>query len=245
MSYTVIPSLDVMQYMYDAGFRYGKGLVNGLAVVYAETAGTLDPKITNTAGNNPPSTDRGLWQLNSYWHSEVSDACAFDPVCSTKEAFRIYSANGGFGSWSAFNNGGYQKYMHAAYATYDGWTLKGALTASLEQVKTQLLDTQKLLGTAKSQVTQLQSDLAAANVKIATLSKGQEDLVAKYDQAVLDRQTAITLSETLEGQITQLNTDHAAALEQLQKDYDLKIQAIEFNIDSYLASLRSQLIPGA
>lgn len=28
--------------------------------------------------------DRGLWQINSYWHSEISDECAFDYICSTE-----------------------------------------------------------------------------------------------------------------------------------------------------------------
>jgi hypothetical protein len=28
--------------------------------------------------------DRGLYQINSYWHPEVSDECAFSVACSTK-----------------------------------------------------------------------------------------------------------------------------------------------------------------
>ncbi len=30
------------------------------------------------------SRDRGLWQINSYYHPEVSDECAFDYKCSTE-----------------------------------------------------------------------------------------------------------------------------------------------------------------
>ena len=45
----------------------------------------LDPNAKNTEGNSPArSVDRGLWQINSYHHSEVSDECAFDVRCSTE-----------------------------------------------------------------------------------------------------------------------------------------------------------------
>ena len=30
------------------------------------------------------SYDRGFYQINNYWHPEVSDSCAFDFVCSTR-----------------------------------------------------------------------------------------------------------------------------------------------------------------
>lgn len=53
-------------------------------------------------GQNPnPTIDRGLWQINSYWHSEVSNECAFDLECSTKEAIRIRLADGNFNQWLA------------------------------------------------------------------------------------------------------------------------------------------------
>jgi len=43
------------------------------------------PDLKANAGNHPSySVDRGLFAINSYWHSEVSDECAFDPVCSVK-----------------------------------------------------------------------------------------------------------------------------------------------------------------
>jgi len=35
-------------------------------------------------GMNATNYDRGFYQINSYYHAEVSDNCAFDLVCSTK-----------------------------------------------------------------------------------------------------------------------------------------------------------------
>ena len=43
------------------------------------------PDLKANAGNYPAdSVDRGLFAINSYWHSEVSDECAFDPACSAR-----------------------------------------------------------------------------------------------------------------------------------------------------------------
>lgn len=48
--------------------------------------------------------DRGLWQINAYWHYEVNNACAMDIECSTKEAIRIRKANGNWNQWYGFKN---------------------------------------------------------------------------------------------------------------------------------------------
>lgn len=44
--------------------------------------------------NRDGSYDRGYWQLNSFSHSEVSDDCAYNLQCSTKEALRILRERG-------------------------------------------------------------------------------------------------------------------------------------------------------
>jgi hypothetical protein len=241
---TVLSPLDVMQYMWDAGFRYNAGLVNGLAVAYAETAGTLDPKITNQAGNTPPSTDRGLWQFNSYWHAEISDACAFDPVCATQQAYRIYKANGSFNSWSAFNNGAYKNYMPAAYATYNCFVVVQSLRTDLANTKNTLASTQAQLTQAQNSITSLQNQLADANAKIVTLSQGQEELVAKLDQAVADRQDAIVQAQTLEGTIAQMKIDNQATIDAMNADFVLKLQTIEANLNTYLKGISDQIFQG-
>jgi len=45
------------------------------------------------------SVDRGLWQINSYWHSEVSPICAYEYQCATFEAIRIIQERG-FEEWT-------------------------------------------------------------------------------------------------------------------------------------------------
>jgi hypothetical protein len=53
----------------------------------------LDPTAINDKGNNPAtSKDRGLFQYNSYWQSQVSDECAFDLTCSTKQTIKMIEA---------------------------------------------------------------------------------------------------------------------------------------------------------
>ena len=42
----------------------------------------LDPKAVNI--NKDGSKDRGLYQINSKWHAEITDEQAFDPVFSTR-----------------------------------------------------------------------------------------------------------------------------------------------------------------
>lgn len=45
----------------------------------------LNPTLVNTRNNKPShSRDRGIFQINDYWHPEVSDAQAFDVEFSTK-----------------------------------------------------------------------------------------------------------------------------------------------------------------
>lgn len=95
------------------GFR-GNGLVTILAIALAESG--LNPAATNTSNNTPPSEDRGILQINSYWHPEVSDACAFDPACAFAQGFRISSSGSNFTPWSTYTNGDYQAHIAAVVA---------------------------------------------------------------------------------------------------------------------------------
>lgn len=89
-------------------------LTVAVALVLAESGG--DPYAKNSAGNTPPSTDRGLWQFNSYWRKDVPDSCAFDPVCASKEALRSSKNGTDFSAWSAYKNGSYKGKMAQAAA---------------------------------------------------------------------------------------------------------------------------------
>lgn len=64
----------------DEGFKWPTYLVN-----MACHEGWLEEKTINDKGNTPSnSIDRGLYGINNYWHSEVSDECAFDLDCATR-----------------------------------------------------------------------------------------------------------------------------------------------------------------
>ncbi|MFB7054081.1 hypothetical protein [Streptomyces vinaceus] len=101
---------------YDAGFR-GDGLVTAVAVALAESS--CNPSATNVTNNRPPSRDRGLWQINDYWHSEVDDACAYDAQCNANAAFRISAGGTNWEPWSTYTAGAHWRHMDEARAAVD------------------------------------------------------------------------------------------------------------------------------
>lgn len=54
-----------------------------LAMRVAMCESGLDPEARNLIQGK--GIDRGLYQWNSYYHPEISDRCAYDIECSTKE----------------------------------------------------------------------------------------------------------------------------------------------------------------
>ena len=108
-----LTATQVAQYAYNAGFR-GDGLIYAIAIAGAESGYRTDA--TNTVRNSPPSTDRGLWQLNSYWHPEVSDTCAFDPACSAQAVYKTSSSGTSWTQWTTWNNGAYKSRLSEAQA---------------------------------------------------------------------------------------------------------------------------------
>src|SRR5258708_7364552 len=80
-----------------AGFS-GISLITIMAIAFAESR--LDPA---AVGQQDPR-DRGILQINSYWHPEVSDTCAFSPPCAFKEAYRISQQGKNFSQWNTYKN---------------------------------------------------------------------------------------------------------------------------------------------
>ncbi len=78
------------------------------AIAMAESAG--DP---SAVGKNrkPRSFDRGLFQINSRWHAEVSDRCAYDAQCNAREALRISDGGRNWRQWSTWHNEAYKAYL--------------------------------------------------------------------------------------------------------------------------------------
>ena len=86
--------------------------VVAVAVEWAEAGGNTDAKHVNTDG----SIDRGLWQINSRWHPEVTDAQAYDANASTDAAYRISFGGTVWTPWAVFNNGAYTRWIDSARA---------------------------------------------------------------------------------------------------------------------------------
>jgi hypothetical protein len=80
-----------------------------VAVAWAESRG--NPGAT---GRNPGSYDRGLWQINSKWHPDVSDSCAYNAACNAKNAVRISSGGSRWSPWATYNDGLHRKFMGQA-----------------------------------------------------------------------------------------------------------------------------------
>ena len=85
---------QLYQYGKQAGFT-GAALDEVVAIAFAESAGDTQHQNVNHAqltvnGTTYPfSTDRGVLQINREWNPDVSDACAFDPVCSFAWAYKV------------------------------------------------------------------------------------------------------------------------------------------------------------
>ena len=220
----VYSPIDFCADCYAAGFRVGKGLATILAIAGAETAGTYDPKITNTAGNSPPSTDRGIVQINSYWHPEVSDACAFDPKCAAVQAFRISNQGSSFTPWATYNNGSYKRYLQVAWMAIDAYGRITALNGDKDALN--------------QQIAQLQVTAAASQQTIDGLKKQLAEFQAKYDQLnSADQQTVAQL----QGQITDLTTQRDQAAVQAEAAQG-RVKQIETNIDNFIKDFRAELL---
>jgi len=81
-----------------------------LATAIAKAESGFRPWITNTAGNTH-GIDRGLWQINSYWHPEVSASCALSASCNARAAMRISKQATRWSEWWTWKNGKHLPFM--------------------------------------------------------------------------------------------------------------------------------------
>lgn len=63
-----------------------QGVDPKLALAIATCESSLKPTATNI--NKDGTRDRGVFQINDYWHPNVSDDMAYDPVRSTEWAVK-------------------------------------------------------------------------------------------------------------------------------------------------------------
>ena len=101
------------QYAINAGFK-GDSALTIVAIAMAETGGTLSTTVTNSTGNSH-GVDRGILQINNYYHAEVSDAQAFNPQEAFIAAYRISRSGTYFGEWVTYTttnaSASYKKYL--------------------------------------------------------------------------------------------------------------------------------------
>lgn len=91
----------------NVGFS-GEGLRMAHAIMMAESGG--NPLAQNV--NRDGSLDRGLFQINSRWHPEVTDP--FNPLANVLAAYRISNGGTAWNQWSTFKNGAYKKFYNAS-----------------------------------------------------------------------------------------------------------------------------------
>lgn len=112
----VLPPIKCARAARNAGWT-DANLVISTAVALAESG--CDP---DAVGNNPPtegcpsgSRDRGAWQINDCYHSEVSDACAFNLRCNAEAAYTIFQdAGNAFQPWTSYNTRAFRFFLTEA-----------------------------------------------------------------------------------------------------------------------------------
>lgn len=121
----VITIQQALAYAQAAGFQ-GQALVTAVAIAMAESG--LDTNSANTTTSGV-GIDRGIVKFNSYFHSEVSDACAYDPACAFKEFYRVSQGGTNFCEWCTYNkncatpcnsNGPYTQFVAQVSSVFQG-----------------------------------------------------------------------------------------------------------------------------
>lgn len=95
-----------------------------VAVILGESGG--DPAKVN---REPGNVDRGLWQISSKWHPEVTDEQAFDVQASTTAALRISAGGTDFNPWHATKAPAFAGHLRTAEQAVAEYDAKGSGSA--------------------------------------------------------------------------------------------------------------------
>jgi hypothetical protein len=132
---------QVIQYAYDAGFRGEETLTIVTAIAVAESALWTQWRNWHTEyGYRPASepfgvegpawawnanhtqqvhSDRGLWQISSYWWGKYSDARADNPAEAAKVVVEMSKLGTNFDPWDSYaDTRNAQRHMDSAF---NGW----------------------------------------------------------------------------------------------------------------------------
>lgn len=115
-----LSDIAIAGYAASAGFT-GPALTMAVAIALAESGGDPGARgLNRNAQGQTTSVDRGLWQINSVYHPEVSDTCAYNPACAANSAYTISNRGQNWQPWSTFSNGAYKQYMSRGLAAAMG-----------------------------------------------------------------------------------------------------------------------------
>jgi Lysozyme like domain len=107
LSGTKLSIAQLVGYAQQAGFT-GTGLATIVAIALAESSGWTQAQ---QWGPQQSGTDRGVLQINSYWHPDVSDTQAYDPAQAFQAAYRISNNGTNFSQWATYTGGAYKQYL--------------------------------------------------------------------------------------------------------------------------------------
>ena len=110
-------------------------IVVAVAVALAESGCQWNIYLCNPSlayGYYPPvscpygttSYDRGLWQINSFYHNEASDSCAFQVQCNTAVAFNISNKGRNWSAWLSYSSGAWANYISIAKQAVYGFSFQ-------------------------------------------------------------------------------------------------------------------------
>ncbi len=157
----IVPWVDLAKLVTDAGFS-GTGAANALAIIRAESGRNTEAvNVNDEADGLDPSdpafgsVDRGLWQINSFFHPNVTEAQAFDPVFATDWAFSASRGGTDFHPWSAYKNRAYERHLETAKVALDGWSRVKALQRKVSTLTVQRDAAAAKVEAARALVTQL------------------------------------------------------------------------------------------
>lgn len=85
---------EVLGMIYDAGLNPEEAD----KIIQCESQWQPDAHSVNWKGKQ--GVDRGLWQINSLYHPEVSNADAYNYIKATEHAIRIYKERGNWSAWA-------------------------------------------------------------------------------------------------------------------------------------------------
>lgn len=106
-----------------AGFK-GTGLRVATAVAQAESSGKIGNVLCNSnpiynpkpftpgvkecsrhkdKSGHTATSDRGVWQINNFYHKGVSNVCSFSPRCNAKAAYIISKHGSDWRLWATYN----------------------------------------------------------------------------------------------------------------------------------------------